>query len=109
MSKVNIIHPDKTLSIQSPEQKINVVHRTQTVNLNNGGRRGLPGEPGDKNYIQSFTNRDVLTIHHNLNKNPAVTVIDSAGTQVEGTVEYIDLNTVKLAFSSPFSGKATLN
>ena len=64
----------------------------------------------DKNYlhIQNIPS-SVWNITHNLNKYPSVTVIDSAGTAVYGDIEYIDINNVRLTFSSDFSGKATLN
>lgn len=49
------------------------------------------------------------TVTHNLAKFPSVTVVDSAGTVVIGTVVYLDANTVELDFSTAFSGKAYLN
>lgn len=49
------------------------------------------------------------SITHSLGKYPSVSIIDTAGSQVEGEVTYISLNEIKIEFSSPFSGKATLN
>jgi hypothetical protein len=49
------------------------------------------------------------TITHNLNFNPNVTVVDSAGTNVEGEVQYINLNQLRVVFSSAFSGYAYLS
>jgi hypothetical protein len=37
-----------------------------------------------------------------------VSVVDSALTEVEGGVEFIDIDTVELTFSAPFSGAAFL-
>jgi len=51
----------------------------------------------------------VWVIIHNLNKYPSVTVVDTAGTEVEGQVEYIDSNTIIITFSVGFAGKAYLN
>jgi hypothetical protein len=51
----------------------------------------------------------VWNITHNLNKFPSVTVIDSAGTEVEGDVNYVDVNNLTISFSSAFAGKASLN
>jgi hypothetical protein len=48
-------------------------------------------------------------IVHNLNKFPAVTIVDSAETVVFGDVEYIDSNSLKVSFTAPFGGKAYLN
>ena len=48
-------------------------------------------------------------ITHNLNFNPNVTVVDSAGTNVEGEVRYVNGNTTVVAFQSAFSGDAYLS
>jgi hypothetical protein len=46
---------------------------------------------------------------HNLNKFPSVTVVDSSGNVVIGEVLYLDSNSLRITFDSPFSGKAYLN
>ena len=51
----------------------------------------------------------VWLITHNLGKYPSVTVVDSAGEQVEGRVEFIDANSVRVTFSAAFTGNAYLN
>ena len=48
-------------------------------------------------------------VNHNLNRNPSVVVIDSAGTEVVCHVQYIDKNNITIITSFPFSGKAFLN
>lgn len=64
----------------------------------------------DKTFVfEQATPSNEWTAVHNLNKNPSITVIDSAGTVVEGDYEYIDVNTVKLYFSGAFAGKAYFN
>jgi hypothetical protein len=49
------------------------------------------------------------TIAHNLNFHPNVTVVDSAGTIVEGEMTYVDQNNMILHFQSAFSGNAYLS
>ena len=49
------------------------------------------------------------TINHNLDFYPNVTVVDSAGTIVEGEIAYTSRNQVVLTFSAAFSGKAYLS
>lgn len=49
------------------------------------------------------------TITHSLGFYPNVTVSDSAGTIIEGQVDYPNVNTVVLTFSSAFAGKAYLS
>lgn len=53
---------------------------------------------------------DTWTINHGLGFIPNITVIDSAGTVVEGSYNYSeDGNTVTLSFVGSFSGKAYLS
>ncbi len=49
------------------------------------------------------------TITHNRGWYPSVTIVDSAGTEVVGDVDYVDKNTVTVTFRAAFSGKAYLN
>ena len=48
-------------------------------------------------------------VEHNLDKYPAVTVVDSAGSVVIGEVQYISTNAVLITFRSAFSGSAYFN
>lgn len=68
------------------------------------------GDVKDSNYIhvQSTASSD-WSITHNLGKYPSITVVDSAGTIVYGTCEYINVNSVEVHFNGAFSGKAYLN
>ena len=64
----------------------------------------------DKHYVhKQETSSDTWEVTHGLGKEPAVTVIDSAGTEVIGEVEYVGLNKCILRFQAPFSGKAIFN
>lgn len=48
-------------------------------------------------------------VTHNLGKYPSVTVIDSAGTEVEGAVQHLSTTQLVITFSAPFGGTAHLN
>lgn len=64
----------------------------------------------DLNYVHNQTEAsDEWVIVHNLNKYPAVSIIDSAGDEVEGNVHYDTLNQVTITFIGSFKGTATLN
>lgn len=63
----------------------------------------------DKYYVQAFNTTAVVTVNHNLAKYPSITVHDSAGDEVEGTVVHNDINTSTIVFSAPFSGLVTCN
>jgi len=79
----------------------------------------LPAVGGSEEYLQrtgdlSFTFTQSApssewVIVHNLNKFPSVSTVDSSSEQVQGTVEYTDLNSLTITFSSSFSGQAFLN
>jgi len=77
------------------------------------GRDGVDGHDGidgDRHFsFEQSLPSNTWVVTHNLNKFPSVTVIDSANTEVEGGVEFIDINTVQISFSAAFSGKAYLN
>ena len=49
---------------------------------------------------------DTWVINHNLNKNPSVTIVSSAGEEVEGAVVINSLNQITITFCAAFSGKA---
>jgi len=55
------------------------------------------------------TSSATWTINHNLDFYPNVTVLDSAGTIVEGEIAYPSRNQVVLTFTAAFSGKAYLS
>ena len=64
----------------------------------------------DKNYMhEQMQASNVWVVHHNLNKYPSVSIIDSGGNEVHGKVVHLDKNNIILKFSVPFSGKAFFN
>lgn len=65
---------------------------------------------GDKNYVHTQgAAATSWVVTHNLNKFPSVTVVDSGGTVVMGTVVHNSVNQATLSFSAAFSGKAYFN
>lgn len=48
-------------------------------------------------------------ITHNMNKYPAVNIVDTANDEVVGDVKYNSLNQITISFTAAFSGKAYLN
>ena len=64
----------------------------------------------DKHYeFRQLTPSDRWEVEHNLDKYPAVSIVDSAGTAVVGEIEYINPNKVILLFQGAFTGKAFFN
>ncbi len=58
--------------------------------------------------FEQTTPATLWTVIHDLGGFPAVSVVDSAKTQVIGEVTYIDDETVRIEFEQPFSGYAYL-
>lgn len=52
---------------------------------------------------------DTWVINHNLNKYPSITLVDTAGTQFQGRIEYIDENSCIVYMNGATKGKAYLN
>ena len=77
------------------------------------GPPGPPGEPGDPGEVSAvhmqLTPSTEWIITHSLPFFPSVTVVDSAGSVVEGGVEYASPSSIRLTFSGAFSGIAYLS
>jgi hypothetical protein len=77
------------------------------------GQQGEPGLPGSA--PQAYTHdqmvpSDTWVIVHNLGYMPGgVVVVDSAGTNVEGSVSHDSTSQITITFSAAFSGKAYLS
>lgn len=64
----------------------------------------------DKHYVYNQTSASTeWTITHNLGKYPSVTIVGNDGVQVMADYKYINANTLKITFNTPFLGKAYLN
>lgn len=71
----------------------------------------LAGTGGaDANYVFSqLSAAATWSVAHNLGKYPAVSVVDSGGSELLPDITYVDANHVTLGFGAPTSGKAYLN
>lgn len=83
------------------------------INVISEGIQGPPGTGGTGSDLHYTHDQMVASatwnIVHNLNKYPSVAVVDSAGSEVEGSVMYVTPNRVIVEFSAAFGGKAYLN
>lgn len=107
-SRIVLNKRDKTIKIVNRNNSVKLSQSKQTIKLEHSGKVG-PAGPGDKNFEQSFTNQSTIIVDHNLDKFPAVTIKDSAGDEVEGSIEHITKNSIRLTFSSSFSGMVICN
>lgn len=71
------------------------------------GPQGPSGDPATVSYTHiQATSSSVWTIHHDLGFEPTAVVLDSAGTNCEGTFSYPSKNTLVITFTAPFTGTA---
>ena len=76
------------------------------------GPQGPQGTPGASGGFFTFTQASpasTWTISHNLGYRPNISVVDSAGSQVEGNVVWTSTNSLTITFSGAFSGVAYLS
>lgn len=76
------------------------------------GLQGIQGPTGSsaETYVHNQGSpSDTWTINHNLGYFPNVSVVDSAGTVVEGDTAWPNAYTIVVSFESAFSGKAYLS
>lgn len=84
---------------------------TPTVVISSPGPQGAPGQfnPGDIAYTHTQSvSSNTWTINHNLGFNPVAVVLDSAGTNCEGTISYPTINQMVITFTAAFTGTAYL-
>lgn len=77
------------------------------------GEQGVQGVPGETQVI-AYTHQQgavstLWVINHNLSFQPGVQVVDSAGTTIEGVVNYNSSTQLQIEFSNAVSGTAYLS
>lgn len=78
-----------------------------TVIVTAPGPQGASGDPASVFYTHTqSTASAVWTINHGLGGEPTAVVLDSAGTQCEGTFSYPSKNQMVITFTSAFTGTA---
>lgn len=71
---------------------------------------GGGGSGNDIHYVHYQTVAStVWAITHNLGKKPSVSVVDTSGSVIEGSIQYNNLNSLDITFNASFSGEAYLN
>lgn len=100
---------DITLSVNPQRQRV------VSLEINRIPRPTQPEDPGTSpsdgqslTFVQTQAEA-VWVINHSFSYPPVVVIIDSAGSQVYGSVEYSSPSQVIVSFSAPFSGRAVLS
>jgi len=79
------------------------------ISVTSPGPQGPPGtfNPADIFYVHvQAISSNTWTINHDLGGQPTAVVLDSAGTQCEGTFSYPSSNQMVITFTAAFSGTA---
>ena len=80
------------------------------ITLGASGPQGAPGETQTLGYVHIQTiATNQWTMVHGFDFVPNITIVDSAGSVVEGDYSYPDDNTVIATFVGAFAGKAYLS
>lgn len=120
------VRPTKSNVTVDDGQTVVVVQPiTEAVEITAPGPQGVPGIPGEQGpqgpkgdtgdvAALVYTHEQAIasatwTIAHNKGFFLQATVVDSAGTQVEGNVTFQDADTIVIEFAAPFSGTAYLS
>ena len=100
---------DEVIVVEPVIQNITVVDSTASISITSPGPQGQPGQfsPSDIFYVHTQGQAsEIWTINHNLGGQPTSVVLDSAGTQCEGTFSYPSTNQMIITFTAAFSGTA---
>jgi hypothetical protein len=97
---------DEVIIVEPIVQNITVAPVIPNVVITSPGPQGAPGSAGVFYVHQQPTAASVWTINHNLNAEPTAVVLDSAGTQCEGTFSYPSRQVMIITFTAPFTGTA---
>ena len=115
---IEVIENPVTISVDNANIEVSVIEEAVSVEISTTGPQGPTGSAGpsgeamysDLSYVHTQNSASATwTVNHNLHFIPNVTVVDSAGTVVEGSYSYPNSTTVVLSFSAAFSGKAYLS
>lgn len=95
---------DEVVIVEPIIPQITVLNQTPTVTVASPGPQGPPAEIFYV-HVQGSPSA-VWTINHDLGGQPTAVVLDSAGTQCEGTFSYPSNNQMVITFTAAFSGTA---
>jgi hypothetical protein len=67
------------------------------------------GAGSDKHDQTSYVASATWSRVHNMNKRPAVSMVDASGVEIFGTIDHVSINEVLITFASPQTGDLILN
>ena len=111
MTNITLSNREHKIVLKRDSPKISLSHQIQkiTIKRQGFGPSGPGGGDSDKNFEQEFSATDFISVIHNLNKKPSVTVVDSAGTEVVGDITHLNNNQLTVSFTAAFGGRIICN
>ena len=112
MPTSQILVGDSEVTVEIVDQSVRVmaIEHPNIIVLGESGPQGTPGLTQVLGYVFNQTSpASQWTISHDLDFIPSITVVDSAGSVVEGDYSYPNENTVIATFLGAFAGKAYLS
>jgi len=100
---------DEIIVVQPTIPVINVINQTPLITVSSPGPQGPAGTFSIGSIAYTHTqavSSAIWTINHNLGFNPVAVVLDSGGTQCEGSITYPTVNQMVITFTGAFTGVA---
>ena len=109
-SQISVNDAEVVIEVVDQSVRVMAIEQPTLVVLGDSGPQGIPGEAQNLGYVHNQVNpSNQWTIVHGLDFVPNITVVDSAGSVVEGDYSYPNNNTVIATFVGAFAGKAYLS
>lgn len=112
-SQISIQDTQTVIEVVNQDVRVMAIEQPSIIVLGNSGPQGPQGVPGETQTVAYvFTQNSpssTWTISHGLDFIPNITVVDTAGSVVEGDYSYPNGNTIVATFSGAFAGKAYLS
>lgn len=107
---VDVSITDLHVDVTTSEEIIDVLGVGEAGPAGRDGADGADGADGGSYVHAQNTPAAVWTIVHNLGYRPGgILIIDSAGTEWQGEIAHLDLNTLTITFTVAFGGTAYLS
>jgi hypothetical protein len=109
-SQISVNDAEVVIEVVDQSVRVMAVEHPTLIVLGDSGPQGPPGGVQTLGYVfNQGVPSSQWTIVHGLDFIPNITVVDSAGSVVEGDYSYPDDNTVITTFVGAFAGKAYLS
>lgn len=100
---VNLVVTPEIVNLKVPNDSVKI------LSIGVQGPAGVTSVNDSHHTHTQLAASSLWTVVHNMGKYPSVMVVDSGDNVVIGEIHYLTNNSLEIAFSAPFGGKAYLN